>query len=864
MINVNILKLVVVKTSCCGKAVILTATFSKMKSVKSKKSKKKKKKKSKSSKKTELDETQHHSIKDKEYITREIETSITLLESPENNIVLEALLFLSKYADIQLNNIIFVHSGGLLPKLLALLDHNICILRVSLRLLWQLLAMVEAAQLELNQDKFDEYVLKIVRLYMSHSDVHVKQFCSLILSIYSTMGKAAVLLTEPGVVGAILRTIKDPENDVILNSSLEVFSKFIEMESVRASLPQERDFNLDIFVEQMSTSEDCFRTILRIFEKMTYFGDDELQNRLKECNLVEHVINILVDPDRKEYVPMCLNIIMHCMGNENTNSYFVTSLEFLKFCQWVKTCPDDVMLICANIFLELSKIDSIRQMLFDLSIENTILSFLRDYDKKVLNTTCEAISFMSKHKYCCEKMITPVVIKKILEILRRTGDSEDPQNETALSTLHYFCRRDSRTIHMIRAYDGLDVLFKYLNDGTDKLSENSYRKVLEITNMFVTNNQLQSLILSPDLYEVILTQTQSKFDEICMRSLEIMINCLNYEDFQNYFLLNKGSKIVADKLSNTTDERIVRMLIILIHNALMFENLANDLVHNKILLILKNIPELVKYRNPLIQRVMNLIYDMCLPVKFFETGRLELVDKLNERFYVIDGPWHDPFPFLEVLELRRMSTLSTIYVIDECGVVGPEHKDHDCYSIHQQSRTSRSYLSLSSGSSAQTRCSINYGRLSHDPYLPKYVFQVQKLLSGVPSLEKRIKIVAEFVDKNLCGPKANCTIPDKLHTFKLHIECIREKLGTNMIPIGYLRLGFHCERALLFKALADHVYIPTTFVKGKGRLYWNEVALIQTEDHRTFLKMFVVDLMNNIGQLLPVGSRECNAYCDIQ
>ncbi|XP_044258835.1 uncharacterized protein LOC123007536 [Tribolium madens] len=813
-------------------------------------------------KKSELDESQHHAIKEKPYITKEIETSITLLESPESSLVLEALLFLSKYADIQRNNLIFIHSRGLMPKLLALLDHNICIVRLSLRLLAQLLA-IEAAQLELNQQKFDEQVLKITRFYTGHKDSNVKEFAILILAAFAQLGRAHILLAEPGLISAILKTVKTPESDTILNSSLELFSKFIEMEQVRRDLPEEKDFNLDLFIQHMNTSEACFRTILAIFEKITYFGDDHLLNRLKECQIVEHMFNIIMDPSHTEHIQTCLNIVWHCMGNEITKTYFITTLEFLKFCQWVKNCPPEVTLICAKIFLELAKIDSIKQLLFDLSIEDTILSFLNSDDKQVLNTTCDSVRFMSKHKYCCEKMVTPIVVKKLLSILGRQNDVYDLDNETALSTLYYLCRRDSRTIHMIRAYDGIAILMRYLRK---KLPENSYRMVLEMVNMFVTNNQLQKVILSPDLYEIILTQTLSKFDEICMRSLEIMINCLSVEEFRNYFLLNHGSQVIVDKLAISANEETIRLLVIFIHNSLMFEKLANDFVLKKVLLVLKKIPESVKYRNPLIQRVINLVYSMCLPVKFFETGRLELTDKLHERFYVITGPWSGPFPFLEVLEIRRMSTMSTIYVIDDCGRQKNDTKEtHDCLSIQRQSLKESSLCSSSvaSISSDQMKCVINFGQLSHDPFLPKYFSRVEKLTSAVSRLHEKIQVLAKFVADCLCGPAENCSISDKLHTFKLHIECIKEKLGTSMIPIGYLRLGFHCERALLFKALADHVYIPATLVKGKNKLYWNEVALIQSKKKTTVLRTYVVDLMDNVGQLLPVGSKECNIYCDI-
>lgn len=79
-----------------------------------------------------------------------------------------------------------------------------------------------------------------------------------------------------------------------------------------------------------------------------------------------------------------------------------------------------------------------------------------------------------------------------------------------------------------------------------------------------------------------------------------------------------------------------------------------------------------------------------------------------------------------------------------------------------------------------------------------------------------------------------------------------------MIPIGYLRFGYECERALLFKALADKLDLPVSLHKNRTRnitrdfMYWNE-----------YNEKYIIDLMVNVGDLLEVGHPKSFEYCSM-
>ncbi|XP_049776945.1 armadillo repeat-containing protein 3 [Schistocerca cancellata] len=173
-----------------------------------------------------------------------------------------------------------------------------------------------------------------------------------------------------------------------------------------------------------------------------------------------------------------------------------------------------------------------------------------------------------------------------------------------------------------------------------------------------------------------------------------------------------------------------------------------------------------------------------------------------------------------------------------------------------------------------------FGTYTHDPYLPHYLEQVKTLMNSLvimkdrdvnQILRQRVKILATFVAKQMAGkdPGLECTY----HSHDLHITEIKHYLGSNIIPLGYIRSGYYLERAMLFKVLADRISLPCTLVRGNFGHSWVEIAMVEysvsQDDTNEICKVpsrickpnCVVDLMNNIGQIWVLGSSEANIYC---
>lgn len=110
-----------------------------------------------------------------------------------------------------------------------------------------------------------------------------------------------------------------------------------------------------------------------------------------------------------------------------------------------------------------------------------------------------------------------------------------------------------------------------------------------------------------------------------------------------------------------------------------------------------------------------------------------------------------------------------------------------------------------------------------------------------------VQRLAVLVSDHMGGPVVD---PDKmLIAWSDLSSTLKSTLGSMVLPLGSLKIGMACHRALLFKVLADSVGIPCRLVKGKQYMGSNNVAMnfVKLDDGREY----IVDLMADPGTLIP-------------
>lgn len=111
---------------------------------------------------------------------------------------------------------------------------------------------------------------------------------------------------------------------------------------------------------------------------------------------------------------------------------------------------------------------------------------------------------------------------------------------------------------------------------------------------------------------------------------------------------------------------------------------------------------------------------------------------------------------------------------------------------------------------------------------------------------EKVKIIARKI-ANFFQSNDDCI---NHHHLSTHINTLKFKFSSSILPLGSLIYGHSFEAALLFKTLADHVNLNATFVVDKNGISWNEIL-----DENS-----IVDLIFNFGNIYEFNSIEGQKY----
>ena len=97
----------------------------------------------------------------------------------------------------------------------------------------------------------------------------------------------------------------------------------------------------------------------------------------------------------------------------------------------------------------------------------------------------------------------------------------------------------------------------------------------------------------------------------------------------------------------------------------------------------------------------------------------------------------------------------------------------------------------------------------------------------------------------------------------VEVRLAKKTAKSDVVPLGALKKGGARHRATLFKALADRLGVPCALKMGAcvrgahAHHAWNLVVVPKAADAHAWV---VVDLLHDVGALLPDGSNEARRY----
>ena len=94
------------------------------------------------------------------------------------------------------------------------------------------------------------------------------------------------------------------------------------------------------------------------------------------------------------------------------------------------------------------------------------------------------------------------------------------------------------------------------------------------------------------------------------------------------------------------------------------------------------------------------------------------------------------------------------------------------------------------------------------------------------SFGQKIQLLATFVSDSLGGPLEH----GRWNGYKADLSRLKKLEGTNVLPLGKIKLGTYYHRSLLFKVVCDSLSILCSLNRGSFPIYWNAVTEFKDTD----------------------------------
>lgn len=609
-------------------------------------------------------------------------SSIVLLSSPEEVVMLQALAVLAKYAHERPFFPEFLLRKDCVNYLLPILyNDNVVALRLCLKLLAQILRLPDALY-GIRIAKRFTLANQILCILMEHKDKFVKEF---VIPVLTEFVKSSQLIADTVYTEDLIKKIfellvgyTDPD---IQYNILELFFYVLESRNAEVTLGKSDHFQpryLLCFIK--SEVKEIQSIALSTVEKISYFRNEELFEKMNSANFYKFLLSTIIDDNYKGIRKRLLGILIHTLEFKTPVQHMLKMEEFLKFCLWTIHCEWNYLELISTCLKRFTEHKNFLQTYYDLSFEETVLSMFRTSNIIVFYNSCVALINLSDHYYCLNKISQPVMLDRILDIFEQKGVEIVPYFEIAVKTLYNFASKNELILCSLGNVQGFHHIPLVLENHYKDFTFEGLTTLISLIALYAMRSQFKNKIISRELYKIIMELFKEDTTQAII-SLNIIHQYITNRDYREYFLDLEGHKLVIEKLRYTYKEDMFLKIMYFLQNILMYKQVNNAFVRAKLLPLLKYVKKHMLKQIPCINTIINLIYKFNLSLKFFETNRLEIDDLILEKepFYVINGKWDEEFPFLEILQNMKISTLSTIYLVDFCSFKLDEETKKELY-----------------------------------------------------------------------------------------------------------------------------------------------------------------------------------------
>ncbi|XP_034562963.1 armadillo repeat-containing protein 3 isoform X2 [Notolabrus celidotus] len=577
--------------------------------------------------------------------------------------------------------------------------------------------------------------------------------------------------------------------------------------------------------------------VLRILQNVTI--NEDSRSTFREEQGFEKLMDILSNMEFSDLHAEALQVAANCVSDSESLHLIQEGGGLRRLMEFVVT-PNtpEIQSSAVKCISRVAQSSENRKLLHEQNMEKVLVELLSVPDVSVQTSTCQAVSAMSVHPPSKDSFRDMGVIPAVVQLL---NDESLILREAATQALSVLTDSNKLNAHAVYEAGGHELLVQQLCGSCPRTVANSAASLGNMAEQEV----IRCSILSHDAVQALVESLKSTNTQVLVSTTHCLAELTCDTEARVQLQTAGGLQPLVNLLHSHHKD--------VLHNACMVINVCAgdratsvEMCKFGALEMLQEINQSVHLRSSYSELTMISLLDSNLSVKYSLTGFLTSTDNISDGFYDAGkGCAGQRILTLEELSKQPVNQHRPVIVINTATTAEKKTEDDRQKEDTQPEPPTEEPQ-----------------KMMDDVSLQLLAKKAKESILPLSDEREQFAALARLVSSAMGGEVEM----EKLDEFPwvLHISKLKLKLQSNVVPLGFIRRGIYCHRALLFKCLADCIGLSCTLVRGEYNRAWNEVLLFDGNPCRNGRSSqpsrYIVDLMHQPGGLLKANGPTAEQY----
>ncbi|KAM3592924.1 uncharacterized protein V6R79_001780 [Siganus canaliculatus] len=758
-------------------------------------------------------------------------TVVLLLRSPEEDILVKACEAVYTFAEKGDEKKVSLLGLGALEPLCQLIAHNNKLIRRNA--VMALGSMASNGDVKSALKKIDIIIPSVIDKLSPDEDVVVHEFATLTLASLCMDFVCKVHIFENKGLPPLIHLLSSPDPDVQKNS-LDIIFNLVQ--DYQSRLAVNKLGGIPPLLQLLKSDFPVIQHLaLKTLENVTTDKDTRSTFRVEQG--FEQLMDILSNGNLSDLHVEALQVIANCLSDSENFQMILKDGGLTQLFEFL-LAPNKpgIQSNAVKCITRVAGSPENRKLLHDQNMEKVLVELLSVSDISVKTATCQAVSALSLHPASKDSFRDLGCIPIAVQLL---SNNSVALKEAAIQALSNLTESNCPNAFAVYEAGGHGILVQLLYGSHYGTVANSAVTLGNLAEQEV----IRCSILSHGAIRALVEPLKSTSRQVLL-SVTKLLAVLACDAEARTELQSAGGLLPLVNLLQQNDKEVLHNACLVVKICASDETTAVEMCKYGALEMLQEVNQSVAHRSCFTELAMTSLLNSNLSVKYSLTGHLASTDIISDGFYDAGKACvGQRFLTFEELSKQPVNQHRPIIAINATTEKRKEDDEQEDENVSQ--------------SSAEEPWKV-----MDDISLQHLVEKARELIPSLSDEREQYAALARLVSEAMGG----AVEMDKLYEFAWthQLKELKVKLQSNVVPIGLVKRGIYCHRALLFKCLVDSVGMSCTLVRGEYNRAWNEVLLFNGNPSSNGRcqkpSRYVVDLMHQPGNLLKATSPAAMDY----